>query len=398
MAAYEIGFSDNVFMLGGGVMEQNHSPEQEVAQLPQEENEELATVHHLSEAILRNTVNQEALDTLAEVVDLEVARNAINEAYGIKPLADTLQLLPTGTATELFPTPKIAETAPAPQLVDKNYVPTHEAVITKHQLKERAVTREDIAQLVEVDMIAFANVYKDYELKGDALRADLIEKFTGRFDMVGGDWMRLVERDGIIAGFMTCCPTSKTPEDFESWEKTTDNGTLESTYDPDGENVYVVSLSMLPGVGEAARNMLFTNQIGKLIEGGRKRAFFESRLPGLGAWAQRECKESGRDYENLTKDEQMELAERYFHSTKTNSKGKEVPLDRLIRIYDGAGCRFTRVVADAYDDAQSMNFGAVGIFENPLPESLQKNLFARKVVGKTVQAVAKSRWLMSKAF
>lgn len=401
MAAYELGSVDNVFYLGGagGTMEhEDTTHEREVFDEVITQDDELAPVIHLSDAIMRHTVQQEALNTLAEVVDLDLAREAINEAYDIKPLADAPTLL-TGTAPELSlapnPEPEAAETI---QLVDEHYKATHESVITKHQLKERAVTREDIAKLVEVDMIAFANVYKDYELKGDALREDLIEKFTGRFDMVGGEWMRLVERDGIIAGFMTCCPTNKTPEEFESWEKTTDNGTLESTYDPDGENVYIVSLSMLPGVGEAARNMLFTNQIGQLIEGGHKRAFFESRLPGLGAWAQRECKESGQDFDNLTKDEQLELAERYFHSTKTNSKGKEVPLDRLIRIYTAAGNKFIRVVPDAYDDAPSMNFGAIGIFENPLPKALQNNALASKVIGKTVQAVAKSRWLMGKIF
>ena len=390
--AFESGFAENVFPLTGiGISGEEHSVYQEQEVVREEPQQEDARVLPLSRAVVRHIVQEEALNTLAEVVDLDLARRAINEAYDI-PVESPAPLLPTGTE-HVAP---VQENANRPQLVDDKYVATHESVV-KHTFSSRGATAEDIEKLVDVDMHAFNSVYRNYDMSREELRKDLIEKFKGRFEMVGSDWMRVVERDGIIAGFMTCCPTNKTPEEFQSWEETTDNGTLKTTYDPNGKNIYVVSLSMLPGVGEGARNMLFANQIGQLIEGGYERAFFESRLPGLATWAKKECQDRGIEFETLDKDEQQQLAEQYFSCTKTKN-GKEVPLDRLIRIYTGAGCKFTRVVADAYDDAPSMNFGAVGVFENPLPSFAQKSKLAGKVVGKTVQLLSKSHWLMQKAF
>jgi hypothetical protein len=390
--AFESGFeAGNVLSFTGGTSEEYRDYAESV-ETHEDDTSELARVLPLSAAMVRHAVHEEAMDTLAEVVDLDIARRAVNEAFGFTPATELPTLLPTGTE---HVTP-VQPQASRPQLVNESFVAQHETA-AKHEFKSRGATEADIERLVDVDMHAFESVYRNYGMSKEELRADLIEKFRGRLEMVGGDWMRVVEKDGIIAGFMTCCPTSKSPEDFESWEKTTDNGTLKTTYDPDGKNVYVVSLSMLPGVGEGARNMLFADQIGKIIEGGHERAFFESRLPGLGAWARRECREQGTEFDALSKAEQKELAERYFATTKT-VKGKEVPIDRLIRIYTGAGCKFTRVVADAYDDAPSMNFGAVGVFENPLPKAVRNNRLVGKIVGKSVQMLAKSHWLMQKVF
>jgi hypothetical protein len=105
-----------------------------------------------------------------------------------------------------------------------------------------------------------------------------------------------------------------------------------NTYNPAGPNVYVVSLSMLSGAGEGARNMLILYTMGKVIAGGYDQFFFESRLPGLLSWVRRRCRDEGRDVESLTEEEQLDLAESYFRSTRA-VKGKQFPLDPLLRIY-----------------------------------------------------------------
>jgi len=385
--AYELGLGEVPFMEEG--------PQTPQIEFGTQHQEELADVLPMNPGILRASVQVEALQDLAEVVDLDVARSAVQEAYDIRPLSaplgNVVSLLPTGTTNEQH----FAPTASKPQLVTEGFVATHEST-ERHEYSARGATMADIERLVDVDMQAFEGVYKDYGEK-EQLRQELVKKFTHRLELVGSDWLRVFEKDGEIHGFMNCCPTSKTPEEFESWEKTTDNGTLETTYDPNGKNIYIVSLSMLPGVGEGARNMLFADQIGRMIEGGYERAFFESRLPGLAAWTQRQCKETGQVFEDLTTEEKAGYAEQYFKATK-EVKGKQVPLDRLIRIYSQAGCNFTRVVPDAYEDAPSMNFGAVGIYENPVPKSVRNNWLIRKGLGKTVQALARSHKLMSKAF
>ncbi len=250
----------------------------------------------------------------------------------------------------------------------------------------RPATIDDIGRMVDADMKGFRDVYAKYDQTEEEMRAELTEKFTGRFNKVGGDWIQVYEGPDGEYGFMMCCPTNKTPEQFESWEQTTDNGTLETTYDPNGKNIYIVSLTM-EGCGEAARNMIFVNQIGKMVEEGHENFFFETRLPGLKKWVQSECTELGLKFDELSPEAKQGFANRYFHSTKKNRKGKEVPLDPLVRIYSGVGCTFDKLVPDAYVDDPSMNFGAVGVFKNPLPKSMQGSKLATRTLGRTM------RWL-----
>ncbi|MFE4670703.1 hypothetical protein ACFRI7_17035 [Streptomyces sp. NPDC056716] len=267
----------------------------------------------------------------------------------------------------------------------------------KPRYSARGAHLGDIERLVDVDLAAFRSVYKDYDASEAELRKSLIDMFTMRLDKVGPDWFRVAEKDGSIEGFLVSCPTGKTPYEFKSWEDTTDNGTLLSTYNPAGPNVYVVSLSMLSGAGEGARNMLILHTMGKVIEGGLDQFFFESRMPGLLSWVRRRCRGEGRDVESLTEEERLGLAESYFRSTRA-VKGKQRPLDPLLRIYAGIGCTFVGVFPDAYEDAKSMNFGTVGVWRNPMPRVLRRNFVARKVVGGIFCALSRSHRLMGKAF
>ncbi len=43
-----------------------------------------------------------------------------------------------------------------------------------------------------------------------------------------------------------------------------------------------------------------------------------------------------------------------------------------------------------------MNFGVVAVYENPLPEKLQKNRLASAIVGKAIKVASKSFWAMKK--
>ena len=362
-------------------------------------------------ALERWNFRQEALRDLGEVADLDTVRHAIAEAWGkpeepagVEPAS--LGLLPSSNlrqfALETYAppavTPPFREIRPQPKLtlVTEGFVPRHETVTPKVKYTSRGARAEDIERLVDVDMIAFRHVYKNYDQSPEEMRADLIEKFTARYEKLGPEWIRVFEENGVIKGHMTTCPTSKPPKAFQSWEKTTDNGTLDTTYDPNGKYLYVVSLSMLSDLGEAARNMLFAHQIGKIMEHGLELAYFESRLPGLYAWVRRETK---RDPRTLSEAEKDVLAERYFHATITTDDGREVSQDRLKRIYEGVGCEFScGVVANAYNDEQSLNYGAVGVLRNPLPKTLQRVPGAGKVAGKTLQAASHSYRLMGKMF
>jgi hypothetical protein len=101
--------------------------------------------------------------------------------------------------------------------------------------------------------------------------------------------------------------------------------------------------------------------------------------------------------ESLTEAERYDFAESYFRSTR-DVKGKQAPLDPLLRIYDQIGCTFLRVFPDAYEDAKSMNFGVVGVWRNPVPRALRKNFLVRKVVGGAFCTLSRSHRLTGKAF
>lgn len=274
---------------------------------------------------------------------------------------------------------------------------TVEAIVEKPKYTSRAATDADIDMLVSIDMKSFSKVYAGYDQTPEELRADLTEKFRGRLEKLGGRWIRIAERDGEPVGFTVACPTSKAPESFESWEKTTDNGTLETTFDPKGDYIYITSLSMLDGAGEIARNMLFAHMLSEAIKGGYKSAYFESRLPGLRTWLKRESAQRGVTVDDLSEVDKAEMADTYFN-LKVTKNGKELPYDYLMRIYAQAGCKFVKLVSDAYADEPSMNYGAVGVFDVPVPKAILKNRVARNVVGTGVGLLARFQWVVKKLF
>lgn len=336
----------------------------------------------------------------APAIEADAARAAIGEAYGAAEavVEPELSIVATVDAVDQPLPARSGPTHAKPRSGIVSKLKTAASILKEiafppKELRRRPATFDDVETLVDVDMTAFEEVYDKYEKPHDVLRQELIVKFTDRLHKVGGRWVTVSEKDGEIGGFMMSCPTNKTPEEFVSWEKTTDDGTLATTYDPKGKNVYVVSLSMLSGKGEEARNMLFARQIGTFIKGGHQRAFFESRMPDLRGWVEAQ----GLDPEAMGDAQRTALATEYYGLT-VERKGKEVPYDHLMRIYHRAGCKFVKLVPDAYQDAESLNFGAVAIYENPLPAALRKNRIARTVAGTAVQVASRSPKLMKMMF
>lgn len=278
-----------------------------------------------------------------------------------------------------------------------------ERISGESKFKVREATLEDIPAMAEIDVRSFSKVYEGYGQTEDEQRESLIRMFGHRYELLGGKWMPVVTRKNDagteeLVGFMHCCPTSKDPSEFTSWEDTTNNGKLDTLYDPDGKNLYVVTLSMDPRVkGQRGQNSLILQQIGSLVQNGLDTAFFESRMPGLRSWANRQCRTTGRDINGLNDAEKTALAQEYF-GMKRERKGKQVPMDPLLRVYDGVGCKLLQVVPNAYQDEPSMNFGVLCTLDNPLPARVRQSAVVRNLVGGTMKLAAKSSWLTSKLF
>ena len=266
------------------------------------------------------------------------------------------------------------------------------------QIITRSADMSDVVNMVDVDLRAFSSVYGGYDKNEDELRAELTQKFANRIELVGGQYIKVAERDGEMVGFIACCPTSEDPEDFRSWEKTTDNGTLNETYDPNGKNLYIVSLSMIPrGSSELAQNMLFGSILSELVKGDFDLAYFESRVPGLRRWMRSEARRTGQDFQNLNDEQKDAYALQYFN-LKKEKNGKMVPKDKLLEIYDSAGCRFVDIYKYAYQDELSMNYGVLAIFDNPMPERARRIPIVRTMASLAIRQAAKSNYLMEKYF
>jgi hypothetical protein len=222
--------------------------------------------------------------------------------------------------------------------------------------------------------------------------------FERRIERLGADWVPVLWDGDRLVGFLMGCRTDRSTADFRTWEEMTDGGTLESTHDPDGRNLYIVTLSMLPGSsGRPGQSMLFANQISAIIRHDIQQVFFESRLPGLRPWVARQCTRQGRRITQLTDDERHAYAETYMRLTQTVD-GREVPHDRLLRIYHRAGARIERLIENGYQDGPSLNYGALCVLPNPMPGWAQRHPAVRAVAGRGLALASRSPLLMRKGF
>lgn len=247
-------------------------------------------------------------------------------------------------------------------------------------------------------MRAFGQVYREYGQSTEVLRERLGELFARRLQRLGPEWTpALWERDRMV-GFLMGCRTHRTTADFRTWEEMTDGGSLESTHDPHGRNLYIVTLSMLPGASAGpGRNMLFANQIAAIIRHDIAEVFFESRLPGLRGWLARQCARQGRRIRDLTDAERRDHAETYLRLTRTVN-GRQLPQDHLLTVYHLAGARVVRLIENGYQDAPSLNFGALCVLPNPAPSWVRRRAALRALAGRTLALASRSPRLMRQAF
>ena len=265
-------------------------------------------------------------------------------------------------------------------------------------LRLRPARLADVPQLVEVDMRAFGHVYREYEESPEVLRSRLCGAFERRLRHLGAEWTPVLWDRGRVAGFVMGCRTNRSTGDFLSWEEMTDGGTLESTHDPRGRNLYIVTLSMLPGAsGPPGRSMLIANQLAAIVRHDIAEAFFESRLPGLRAWVRRQCGRQGRRIDDLTDADLRAYAGTYAGLTRSVD-GREVPYDHLLAVYHHAGARIGRLIENGYQDGPSLNFGVLCVLPNPMPAWVRRRPALRAIAGRMLALASRSPLLMRRAY
>ena len=121
-------------------------------------------------------------------------------------------------------------------------------------------------------------------------------------------------------------------------------------------------------------------------------AYFERRVPGMKRWVQHKCAQDNIRFSELTPEQERSYADEYF----INNVIKGQYNDPLLRLYHDIGCRFVKLVPNAYQDELSLNYGVVATIQSPLPDYLQTIPAARKLVAKAMSTASRSMWLTRK--
>lgn len=203
----------------------------------------------------------------------------------------------------------------------------------------RNVRHEDLDEILKIDAEVYGQI-------SDAVTSDK-EKMSSRIS-IGKDWFFVAEIDGKVAGFLSLQPTSKPINKFISWENSTDNGSIKSSYDEGGPYVYGIALT----IGKKSRGLglselLFKEAARKMIKTRKRLVYFSGRMPGY------------HKYSNKM------TAEDYYNAT-IQKDGKEVPLDPQIRMYESYGLKKVRLVKEGFrGDKESGDYSVVFKADNP---------------------------------
>lgn len=231
----------------------------------------------------------------------------------------------------------------------------------------RHPNNSDIPALLEIEFDRYSILYSELPEK----RKEVKERFEKRL-AIARDWMWVLEQDGEVVGFITGQPTDAEPGDFESWEASTNNGTLEGKYFPKGKNVYVVNLDVKRQATKQNGQYLLMAYLGaEAIKQGKEKVVFESRMPGFREWITESENISIAKWNKMSAKEQLRKAEVYASLT-TIIDGKEVLHDRLLRFYEGGGFTFVKVYPNAFEDVESLSFGVLCVGFNPIPSFVRR--------------------------
>jgi hypothetical protein len=248
----------------------------------------------------------------------------------------------------------------------------------------RPVRLSDIDALADLDLSLFSKAYGE-ELPS---KDQVLEMLYAR--RRNATWMYVAEVNGKVGGFVSAFRTNKPAEEFESWEKSTNNGTLEGKVEPDGKYVYVANMTLGHDVVvEGGKDMILARLFSQAIKaGGIEYGYFESRMPNFRRWLTKTGK--------MTNDPEVldELAQEYAQTTISATNEKLI--DPQLRMYASDGFEQGRPVANAFEDYASMNYGVV--FKAPIPMQGKVSSFKplKWTAGRTLEHVSHYPKLLNK--
>lgn len=208
------------------------------------------------------------------------------------------------------------------------------------RISVRGARKEDIKDIMSVELRQFDSI-------GPASR-EVMRKRIQQCNSGTNKWFLVAEQDNAVVGYMILMPTAITPEDCSSWSKATGDGTL-STWDEKGDNIYVVSLAVLPNASEVVSAMLVYHSTLLWMAAGKSTYMFCARMPEL----RYRNKKTG-----IT-------AEEWWQAKKDDG----LPADWMLRTYTqmSGGQGPTRLLLNGYPpDSDSLGHGVLYVVTDPI--------------------------------
>jgi len=253
--------------------------------------------------------------------------------------------------------------------------------IKKPSIKVRHATLNDIDRLADIDLELFRKAYGEDIPPHEEVTTMLKKRYLNN-----PDWMFVSEVDGQVEGFVSAFRTNVASENFESWEKSTANGTLDDKVDPDGKYIYVTNMTIKSdAVRLGAEGMLLANLFANGIEAGVEYAYFISRVPYFKHWLKK------KGLELTDGDELQRIAEEYVNMRRRDGSRR----DPELRIYEKLGYSLERTVPEAFQDEASLNFGVICKVDAP-KNKLMTIKPARLAYAAALRRVAKHPKLLGK--
>jgi hypothetical protein len=147
-------------------------------------------------------------------------------------------------------------------------------------------------------------------------------------------------------------------------------------------------------VKAGAEGILLASLLANAAEAGVEYAYFVSRMPHFKQWVEREVKAGKREPFGPKSEDLQTAAEYYFELRDEDGKR----YDPQLKMYESFGYKLERVVAEAFDDDASYNYGVVGKADIPPSNVFKKVKLARKAVALALRCMAKYPKVATKLF
>lgn len=232
------------------------------------------------------------------------------------------------------------------------------------------------------DLVAIAIEFYRGNYREEVDRERLTQLFTKQVNNTKG-WMWVAEQEGKVVGFSLGMPTSISAEQFINDSVQTNEGTYEGVMDNKGKYLYGASFYISKAAKNPSIAFLFEKQIfHDFIKSNKDTLYIESRIPSLKNWVYHKKGISEEKWRGMSPVNRLEIVTDYVKSS-IHTKGKS-DYDNLIYYYSNVwGSKFVKVIQDALDDPDSLNYGTVLSKDNPYPPFLRITPI-RQIIAKLV--------------